>query len=219
MIDAPPGEPSREPRLVALHTIVGAIEERGRLPPLGAVRRGHRGGVEVGQLVVEQEAVAGHDDAVAAGLLDRERVGDDVARASRRRSGASSSRPGPRWRRCPRASGPASPAVPLATAPAGAVGPMRANALGRVGRIEHARDRVADERRVAEVRVAVGVGEPRGLEVVVSPTLARLPGCSVLHDVQRLEHRRAAGGRRAHAVDVGAHVGQLHGARAARPCT
>ena len=104
MIEAPPGEPTVKNGLPFFVTIVGAIEERGRLPPLGAVRRGRRGRVEVRQLVVEQEAVAGDDDAVAAGLLDRERVGDDVARACRRRSGASSSRRGPRSPRCPAAS-------------------------------------------------------------------------------------------------------------------
>ena len=37
-----------------------------------------RGEVEVGQLVVEQEAVAGHDLAAAAEEVDRVRVGDDV---------------------------------------------------------------------------------------------------------------------------------------------
>ena len=38
-------------------------------------------GVEVGQLVVEQEAVAGHGDRTAGDLLDRVRVADDVAEA------------------------------------------------------------------------------------------------------------------------------------------
>ena len=49
------------------------------LAALGRVRVVEVGVVEVRQLVVEQEAVARHDDAVAARRLDRERVRDDVA--------------------------------------------------------------------------------------------------------------------------------------------
>ena len=54
-----------------------------RARPLAAVGRVGRARleVEVGQLVVEQEAAVRHDDAAAADLLDRERVGDDVAPA------------------------------------------------------------------------------------------------------------------------------------------
>ena len=79
MIVEPPGEPSGQERLAV------ALDDRRRhraarplaaLRPVG-VRRGVE--VEVRQLVVEQEPVARHDDAVAAGRLDRERVGDDVA--------------------------------------------------------------------------------------------------------------------------------------------
>ena len=51
------------------------------LVAVGAVRVGERVEVEVGELVVHEEAVAGHDHRVAAGRLDRERVGDDVALA------------------------------------------------------------------------------------------------------------------------------------------
>ena len=61
--------------------MVGAIEDRGRLPP--AIGSGPVAGgvVEVGQLVVEQEAAARHDDAGAAGLLDGQGVGHHVAPA------------------------------------------------------------------------------------------------------------------------------------------
>ena len=66
--------------------MVGAIELRGRLPgatsfapglPVAALTVGIE--VEVGQLVVEQEAVARHGDAGAPGGLDRRRVADHVA--------------------------------------------------------------------------------------------------------------------------------------------
>ena len=59
MIVAPPGDPSARNGSPSRSTIVGAIEERGRLPPLGAVRRVGVVEVEVRQLVVEQEPVAG----------------------------------------------------------------------------------------------------------------------------------------------------------------
>ena len=61
------GRAEREERLAVLSsTIVGDIDERGRLPArAGSGRAGRvgRGEGEVGQLVVEQEAAAGHDDA------------------------------------------------------------------------------------------------------------------------------------------------------------
>ena len=69
MIVAPPGEPEREERLAV------ALDDRRRhraaraLAAARAVRVAVvRVEVEVGQLVVEQEAVAGHDDRVAADL-------------------------------------------------------------------------------------------------------------------------------------------------------
>ena len=80
MIVEPPGEPTARNGLPFLSTIVGDIEERGRLS--GSIRFGSAASydrAEVGQLVVEQEPAAGHDDAGAAGLLDGERVLDDVA--------------------------------------------------------------------------------------------------------------------------------------------
>ena len=87
MIVEPPGEPSASTgRAAAQHdrratsTSAAACAAAGEFGSAGVE-------VEVGQLVVEQEAAAGHDDAAAAGLLDRERVGDDHCRAGRRRSG------------------------------------------------------------------------------------------------------------------------------------
>ena len=79
MIVAPPGEPSASTGSPPRVTIVGDMLERGacRRPASWSRRPGWR--IEVRQLVVEQEPAAGDDDAAAAGLLDRERVRDDVA--------------------------------------------------------------------------------------------------------------------------------------------
>ena len=80
MIVEPPGLPTPSNGRPSWSTIVGAMLERGRLPPTG--RFGSSGGprrVEVGELVVEKEAVAGHGDPAARELLDGRRVRDDVA--------------------------------------------------------------------------------------------------------------------------------------------
>ena len=79
MIIEPPGDPTARTGRPSRVMIVGAIELRGRLPPSARFGAVVRAVVEVRQLVVEQEAVAGHDDPVAAGRLDRERVGHDEA--------------------------------------------------------------------------------------------------------------------------------------------
>ena len=77
----PPGEPSAKTGLPSLSTIVGDIDERGRLPgstrlataaPSFAGREG-----EVGELVVEQEAV--DHQPRAERVLDRRRHRGDVA--------------------------------------------------------------------------------------------------------------------------------------------
>ena len=72
MIVAPPGEPSASSGLPSSSTIVGDIDAARPLAGAGQVRVGRRPArrreVEVGELVVEQEAAAGHDDAAAAGL-------------------------------------------------------------------------------------------------------------------------------------------------------
>ena len=60
-------------------TIVGLIDERGRLPGRGSF--GRPGVTEVGQLVVEQDPGAGRDDGAAELLLDRARQRDGVAAA------------------------------------------------------------------------------------------------------------------------------------------
>src|SRR5207249_2138068 len=58
------------------HARARALAARGRV-------RGAWDEVEVGELVVEQEPMARHDDAAPSDLLDREGVGDDVAKAVR----------------------------------------------------------------------------------------------------------------------------------------
>jgi hypothetical protein len=83
--------------------------------------------------------------------------------------------------------------------------------LLRVGVRQQARDRVAHERRVAEVAVAVGVGEPAALQERVQHVRAAGERRAPLHDVERLQHRRPARRRRAHAVDLMAEVRQLDG--------
>ncbi len=77
MIVEPPGEPTASS---GRRRADDRRRHRAARPlAASAVRVGVPGReVEVGELVVEQEAAARHDDAGAAGLLDRERVGDDV---------------------------------------------------------------------------------------------------------------------------------------------
>ena len=123
MIVEPPGEPS------ASNGRPSSQHDRRRhraarpLARAGQVRVGRRalGGreVEVGQLVVEQEAAAGHDDAVAAGRLDGQRVRHHVAppvgdgQVGRRRAPRTASRgrrrPRPGSRRSRRPGCPAGP--------------------------------------------------------------------------------------------------------------
>ena len=171
MIVAPPGEPSARNGLPLRSTIVGAIDERGRLPRCDLVAPADAAGVvpvgvevEVGQLVVEQEAVAGHDHAVAAGLLDRERVVDDVAPRSvdgqvRRRADAR------RSTRCVSVDGASggSPAGDRARSPRSSV--ISARALRRRTGRTSSRASGTSRSRVAEVGAAVGEGQrarPRG---------------------------------------------------------
>ena len=183
-----------------------------------ALARGRRvrragGEVEVGQLVVEQEAAARHGDATAADLLDRERVGDDVAPAvgdgQVRRRGALVVRA----------------RLAVAAVAAAVVGPRvaRGRHCGRRGRVDQRaplvgeavgeqaaqRDGRLDEGGIAHVLPAVRVGELGRLEVLVQLVGARLGAREALHDVERLADRGAAGGRRRHAVDVEPAVADL----------
>src|ERR671936_1238573 len=71
MIVEPPGLPTPSNGRPSWSTIVGAMLERGRLPPTG--RFGSSGGprrVEVGELVVAKEAVARQGDPAARELHD-----------------------------------------------------------------------------------------------------------------------------------------------------
>ena len=88
MMRDPPGLPSTSNSLPSFTTIVGVIDESGRLP--GAIAfaspctRPNMFGVaglrrEVVHLVVEQEAGAGHDDAGAEAAVDRVGHRDRVA--------------------------------------------------------------------------------------------------------------------------------------------
>ena len=177
-------------------TIVGAIDERGRLPP-SAGFGWPSGRVEVGQLVVDEEAPARHDDAVAAGRLDRERVGDDRALARRRRSGASSMRSG--WSpvgRSPRRRRRRCRAV-LRIDQRGALGRERVSRAGRAAGRRRTPGR-RGTRRGRRTRSAT----PRGTSGYFCVVVERVPARRLLEDVERLADRRAARGRRAHAVDV-----------------
>ena len=77
------GRAEREERLAVgehdrrRHRAARALARPGQVGVGGAALGGRE--VEVGQLVVEQEAAAGHDHGVAADLLDGERVLDHVA--------------------------------------------------------------------------------------------------------------------------------------------
>ena len=91
MMRLPPGVPVTRNTRPSRSTIVGDIEESGRLPPPGAfaspptrpigVRRAGLGG-EVVELVVEQDAGAFRDQAEAVAEIQRVGVGDRVAVAS-----------------------------------------------------------------------------------------------------------------------------------------
>ena len=95
MIVEPPGEPSARNGLLFFSTIVGAIELRGRLPPsarFGCVAESKLKSVSS---LLSRKPQPGTRMPGAAGRLDRERVGDDVAPLvrgdeMRRRLGASS---------------------------------------------------------------------------------------------------------------------------------
>ena len=159
---------------------------------------------EVGELVVQQEAAPRHRHAGAAGRLDRERVRDRVAplvddREVRRRDVLGV--------------GPLGGGDSLAAARVERRGGDRLDrrdigvdlAGPRVGEVlaEQGLGRHVHERRVADIRVAVGEGVGRRLEVEVQA----LPGVlgrqvEVLEDVERLADGRAARRRRRHAVDV-----------------
>ena len=83
MMVAPPGRAERQerPAVRAARSSATSSCAAACRAPAGSGRGAAlgRGEVEVGQLVVEQEAPAGHDHGVAAGLLDGQGVLDDVA--------------------------------------------------------------------------------------------------------------------------------------------
>jgi hypothetical protein len=69
-----------------------------------------------------------------------------------------------------------------------------------------------DELRIADVAVAVGEGEPSGLEVAVERQRAiGRRHFKAFEDVERLADRRAAARRRPHPVNVEAAVGDMRG--------
>ena len=207
MIVAPPGEPT------ARNGLPSARDDR-RAPSscAGACRPsalfGCVGGVEVevGQLVVEQEAVAGHDDAVAAGRLDRERVGHDRALAVGDHEVG-----GRRLRLGSRA------ATGLVPACSGSISARR-SAAKRLG--EQARER-ARRRRSGSARNALRSANDRR-EASRNRCRARVRsarrGRIALEDVERLADRRAAARGRAHAPDVEAAIADRGWARARGPC-
>ena len=145
-------------------TTVGAIDERGRLPPSTRFATGlpSASGVEgeVGQLVVEQEAV-GHDPAAEAGLDARRRrdhvavaVDDDEMRGAvlgPRLVGGVEAGPRPR-------------AARRRVASASRGRDRSARAAGEIVRVEQAVGRHLDEVGVGHVEAAVREGEPRGLD-------------------------------------------------------
>ena len=176
---------------------------------LDAVRMRRRVVVEVGQLVVEQEPVAGDEQAGAAGRLDRERVRDDVAVPVRRRDVRR--RPG-LGRRCRRLAADRDTAVERRRvagrdgARRRAVGDQVAPRLGEALRQEAAQGH-RHEVRVGEVRAAVCERVARRLEEEMERLLARhVREVVALEDVQRLADGRAAARGRAHAEHVEAAV-------------
>ena len=175
MIVDPPGEPTASSGLPSRSTIVGLIELRGRLPPstrFGCVSESE---VEVGELVVREEAESRDDQAGAAGRLDRERVRDDVApavggrdvrgraraRLARRgldaRAAAAVERIGIAGRDRARRRGSRDQGAP------GGREPVR----------EQSRQRDVEVGRIGEIGAAVGERVARGLEEVVQRRLPR----------------------------------------------
>ena len=205
MIIEPPGEPTARNGLPCLVMIVGAIELRGRLPPSDAVGRGLRRVVEVRQLVVEQHAGAGHDDAVAARGLDGERVGHDHAvvvgdRQVRRRRAIAQRR---------RDAGRAAVAARYRRVD-GAVGDRARGARRRTAARAGSASGTLTNAGSPEVLAAVGERVARRLEEAVQRL--RAVGAErlvALEDVQRLTDGRAAAGRRAHAPHLEALVVDL----------
>ncbi len=188
----------------------------GTLAGTGQVRvvdgRVGRGEGEVGQLVVEQESPAGHGDAAAAGLLDGERVGDDVpplvgdrevrgalALVRRRRRRAAARAGG----RVPRVAGgqrAGEHRVVLDQAGSGVGVPLRQQFLRRY----------VLEDGVADPAPAVGERDAAGLDVTVQvPGLVRGGEVGALQDVEGLADRGAAGRGGRHGVDVQAAVRRL----------
>ncbi len=172
-------------------------------------RRVGRGEGEVGQLVVEQEATAGHGDAAAAGLLDGERVGDDVPPlvGHRQVGGALALVRRGRRRAAVRAAGGV--ARVAGCQGAGEHRVVLDQALPRVGeplRQQLLRGYVL-EGRVAHPAAAVGEGDAAGLDEAVQVAgLARPGEVGALQDVEGLADRGAAGGRGGDGVDVQAAV-------------
>ncbi len=188
----------------------------GRARPLagaGQVRvrdSGRRGGEgEVGQLVVEQEAAAGDCDRAAAGGLDGQGVGDDVAPAVgdrqvrgvlalvRGRGGLSGGGAGHR-------------AARVAGGQRAGQGPVRLDQAG-AGVGEALREQLAGRHvlggRITDPAAAVGEGDPGGLDEAVQVLrLGELGEVGAFEDVERLADRGAAGGGGRHAVDVQAPV-------------
>ena len=164
------------------------------------------GEVEVGQLVVEQEAAARHDHRVAADLLDGERVLDDVAPlVGDGQVGRGLPVVGRGAARCavaqPRTSRPATPgATGLASARA------RVDQAGPLGREPVGEQRV-EQRRAACRRRRSGCGRRRPARW--PPGSGAAPGSRSgrarserSEDVERLADGRAAAGRGGHAVHV-----------------
>ncbi len=186
----------------------------GPLPGPGQVRVVH-GGVgrregEVRQLVVEDEPPPRHGDPAATGLLDGERVGDDVPPLVGRRQMRG--------------------AVALVRRRSGLTARAAARGVARVARRHRTREhrvvldealaRVGEPLRQQFLRRHVlegGVTHPpppvrerdpaRLDEAVQVLRLARLRQVGPLQDVESLAHRRTAGGRRGHGVDAEAAVG------------
>ncbi len=214
MMVAPPGRADGQHRpAVAEHD---RRAHRGAGPLAGGrqVGVGHAGEqrdrVEVGQLVVEQEPVAGDDDAAAAGLLDGQGVADHVAPAVGDRQVGGGRPLGRAGHRHPtgRAAGPEGRerVAGRHRADVGA-SPIRQRRSSAKPWLSSPRQGHVDVAGVADPAVAVGEGQPGRLQVVEQGLGAGLrPQVVALQDVEGLADGGAAAGRRAHAVDLVAAV-------------
>nr|GEU28087.1 hypothetical protein [Tanacetum cinerariifolium] len=179
------------------------------------------GKIEVGHLVIEQEAVARHHHAAAAPRFNGIGVRDDIAFlvGDRQVRGVRVFGQQPGAGRALRHALVVLIRIRVARhCMAGGAGRIdQRAAAGGVILVQQAGDGGVDEFRVGQVGVAVGERQPARFQVQVLGLVAR-HGFQVvaLQDVERFGHGHAAGTGQRHAIQVVAAIGAVHGQAQAR---